>query len=80
MVTTPQQQPEEKMFMLTPVVFINVAIMLVESFSVFSFNESALVPAKLPSFASASVDNSDLPDKFTICSSSRQNRYNLRIN
>ena len=80
MVTTPQQQPEEKMFMLTPVVFINVAIMSVESFSVFSFNESSLFPTKPPSFASASLENSDLPDKFTICSSSRQNKCKLSIN
>ena len=68
------------MFLLTLVVFINIAIISVESFSVFSFNESSLFPTKPPSFASASVENSDLPDKFTICSSSQQNRYNLSNN
>ena len=65
------------MFLLTLVVFINIAIISVESFSVFSFNESSLFPTKPPSFASASVENSELPDKFTICSSSRHSRYNL---
>ena len=66
------------MYLLKCVVLINVALTLAESISVFSFNESSLFTTRPASFASVSVDENSLPDKFTICSSSQQNRLNTR--
>ena len=52
----------------------NIAIVAVESLAVFSFNEPSIFTSDPPSFASLSLEEIGLPEKFTICSSSEQDR------
>ena len=62
------------MYILKAACLANIAIAAVKSLSVFSFNDSSMFTSDPPSFASVSLEEIRLPENFTICSSSQQDR------